>query len=123
MLSSKMVGPLDKIVYYQQIIKEGLTRYAELLENSTPKFPFDVVLVFDDKHCQYLLRELGWTKEGRIRQTKLHIALKNGKIWIEEDWTEEGIATYFLEQDIPHEDIVLGFQPSEMRPYTEFAVA
>jgi hypothetical protein len=68
---------MDKIAYYQRVIKEGLTRYAELLENSTPKYPSDLVLVFDDQHCQYLLRELGWTKEKRIRQTKIHIALKN----------------------------------------------
>ena len=66
---------------------------------------------------------MGWTPDSRMRQTRLHIALKNGKIWIEEDWTEEGIATFFLEQGAPHDDIVLGFQPPEMRPYTEFATA
>jgi hypothetical protein len=114
---------MDKVAHYQKIIKEGLSSYAELLENSTPKFPSDLVLAFDDQHHQYLLRELGWTKDDRIQRTILHIALKNGKIWIEEDWTEEGIATYFLEHDVPREDIVLGFQPPQMRPYTEFAVA
>ncbi len=36
---------------------------------------------------------------------------------------EEGIATWFLEQDVPQSKIVLGFQPPTLRPYTEFAVA
>jgi len=45
------------------------------------------------------------------------------KIWIEEDMTEDGIATYFLEQGVPREDIVLAFHPPFMRPLTEFAVA
>jgi hypothetical protein len=45
------------------------------------------------------------------------------KIWIEEDMTEDGIATYFLEQGVPREDIVLAFHPPFIRPLTEFAVA
>jgi len=45
------------------------------------------------------------------------------KIWIEEYMTEEGIATYFLEQGVPRENIVLAFHPPFMRPLTEFAVA
>ena len=114
---------MDKVSHYQYLIKEGLTHFADLLENSTPKYPFDVILIFDDQHHQYLLRELGWTPDQRVRQTVLHIALKNDKIWIEEDWTEDGMATYFPEQGVPREDIVLGFQPPQMRPYTEFAVA
>ena len=114
---------MDKLTHYQNLIKQGLTDYAELLEKSTPKISFDVVLAFDDQHHQYLLRELGWTEDNRIRQTRLHVTIKNNKIWIEEDWTEEGIATYFLEQGVPPDDIVLGFQPPQMRPYTEFATA
>ena len=42
---------------------------------------------------------------------------------IEEDWTEEGIATDLLEAGVPHEDIVLAFHPPEKRPLTDFAVA
>ncbi len=53
----------------------------------------------------------------------LHVAIRDAKIWIEEDWTEEGIATYFVVQGIPRHDIILGFQHPTMRPLTEFAVA
>ncbi len=105
------------------LIKQALNNYASLVA----KFPhpYRVVVAFDDEHQQYLVRKLGWTKEfgGRINQTVLHVALHDGKIWIEEDWTEEGIATYFLEHDVPREEIVLGFQPPALRSYTEFAVA
>ena len=51
------------------------------------------------------------------------MTVKRYKIWIEEDWTEEGVATYFLEHGVPNQDIVLGFQPPQMREYTEFAAA
>ena len=35
--------------------------------------------------------------------------------------TEEGIATDLLEAGVPKEDIVLAFQPPDVRRFTEFA--
>ncbi len=113
---------MDKIKDYSALIKQAMTAYVSLLD----KFPhstYDAVLAFDDHHQQYLVRKLGWANSHRIRHVVLHVSCKNNKIWIEEDMTEDGIATYFLEQGVPREDIVLGFQPPEMRQYTEFAVA
>lgn len=112
---------MDRINHYSSVIKKGLAAHAVLLE----KLPhaYDVILAFDDERHQYLLRKIGWTDKERIDQVVLHVSIRNGKIWVEEDWTEEGIATYFLEQGIPPHDIVLGFVPPVERPYTEFAVA
>ncbi|MBV7337555.1 XisI protein [Chloroflexi bacterium TSY] len=53
----------------------------------------------------------------------LYVRIRNGKFWIEEDWTEEGIATHLVEAGVPKSDIVLGFHAPNMRPHTEFAVA
>lgn len=39
--------------------------------------------------------------------------IKNEKIYIEEDWIEEGIATDLLEKGIPKEDIMLAFHAPE----------
>jgi len=114
---------MDKVTRYQTLIQEGLTHYADLLESSFPKIPFAVTLAFDNQRRQYLLREIGWTKNERVQRTILHVTIHNDKIWIEEDWTEEGIATYFLEHKVPHQDIVLGFQPPQMHPLTEFAAS
>jgi hypothetical protein len=113
---------MDKLTRYQALVKSFFTDYASLLK-APPEPELDIILVFDDEHGHYLLLEIGWQDTHYIRHTILHVALRNDKIWIEEDWTEDGIATYFLEQGIPREDIVLGFQPPQMRPYTEFAVA
>lgn len=53
----------------------------------------------------------------------MQFRIKNEKIYIEEDWTEEGIATELLTEGVPKEDIVLAFQDPETRKYTDFAVA
>ena len=53
----------------------------------------------------------------------MHIRIKNQKIYIEDDWTEEGIANELLTEGIPKSDIVLAFHDPETRKLTEFAVA
>ena len=53
----------------------------------------------------------------------IHLDIIDGKIWIQRDGTEHGIATDLLEAGVPKEHIVLGFKSPEMRQYTEFAVA
>ncbi|MEM7132493.1 MAG: XisI protein [Chloroflexota bacterium] len=113
---------MDQLKHYQTEIKSALNRYATLLRKDPPP-SYKVIVAFDDEHGQYLLREIGWTSEGRIKRTIFHVALQDGKIWIEEDWSEEGIITLLLENDIPADDIVLGFQPPNLRSSGEFAVA
>ncbi len=113
---------MDKVsTNYTRVIKDALTDYVSLVESSSNR-DYAVIPVFDDEHNQYLVRKLGWTDKARISKTVLHVALRNNKIWIEEDWTEDGIATYFVNHNVPHQDIVLGFQPPIVRPYGEFAV-
>lgn len=48
--------------------------------------------------------------------------IRNGQFWIEEDWTEEGIATDLVRAGVPKEDIVLTFHEPKMRQYTDFAI-
>ncbi|MEZ4660275.1 MAG: XisI protein [Caldilineaceae bacterium] len=84
---------------------------------------FEVAVAFDDEHGHYILRRIGWSPTQHYKYTDIHISIRDGKIWIEEDMTEDGMANELLARGVPHEDIVLGFQPPKMRPHTEFAVA
>ncbi len=113
---------MDKLAQYKSLIKSFMTEYAHLT-SQFPKIGLESVCLFDDERGEYMLLETGWQNKRHIQRIRLYVRLRNQKIWIEEDRTEDGIAAYFLEQGVPHEDIVLGFQPPEMRPYTEFAVA
>jgi len=64
-----------------------------------------------------------WQNDHRVHGITLHLRLHSGKIWIEQDWTESGIATELLKTGIPNDEIVLGFRNPKKRPLTEFAVA
>jgi len=81
------------------------------------------VLVFDEQHDHYLLRARGWQGEERIKENTIHVRLRDGKIWIEEDGTEDGVVTDFLQAAVSRQDIVLVFHPPHLRQYTEFAIA
>ncbi|MFN8489130.1 MAG: XisI protein [Caldilineaceae bacterium] len=111
-----------KLEHYRTIIKEALCAYAGLLQRAN-KPGVETVTVFDEAQDHYLLHTIGWADRKHVWNTTLYVRIRNGKFYIEIDWTEEGIATELLAAGVPKEDIVLAFHHPSMRPYTEFAVA
>jgi hypothetical protein len=116
---------MDKRESYRNVIKSILNDLAALITEQHPKSRSGVECeyVFDDERGHYLLVKIGWVGTRRVRATTIHIRLRDERIWIEEDMTEEGIALELVAHDIPKEDIVLAFQSPETRKHTEFAVA
>jgi hypothetical protein len=107
-----------------------LDQYREIIENvlsEYTKIPYaygdiQTETVFDRKNDHYLLVNIGWESSRRIHGCVIHIDIIAGKIWIQRDGSEEGITKELLKAGIPKNDIVLGFQPAEVRPYTEYAI-
>jgi hypothetical protein len=71
----------------------------------------------------YQLVHAGWHKNRRKYGCLIHMDLKEGKIWIQHDGTEYGVANELVELGVPKDDIVLTYQPPYKRAYTAFAVA
>ncbi len=113
---------MERIETYRTLLKELLTKQAQIMSQG-PQTEIETELTFDEDRDHYMLLRLGWTPEGRLFVPTLYARLYNGKIWIENDWTEDGLATGLLEHGVPAEDVVLAFHSPEMRPHTEFAVA
>lgn len=76
---------MDKVSLYRQYIQELLTERANLRSPSDP--------VFDTVSDRYQLVNVGG-KDGitRIYGCVLHVDIKDGKIWVQHDGTEEAIA-------------------------------
>ena len=64
--------------------------------------------------------DAGWDKTGRVYAALLDIHVKEGKIWIEIDGTERGVAYDLLDAGVPQADIVLGFLHPKRRKLVEF---
>ncbi|AKE66016.1 MAG: XisI protein [Microcystis wesenbergii TW10] len=113
---------MDRLEKYRNAIKKVLTEYHEWVSGSA-NLDQESCLVFDEIHDQYFWLFMGWEGKKKIRNIQVHIRIKNEKIYIEEDWTEEGIATELLREGISKEDIVLAFYDLETRKLTGFAVS
>jgi hypothetical protein len=113
---------MDQLTQYRHLIKRFLGELASLSDRQ-PTPGVETLCVFDEERDHYLLLSVGWSERRRVRGTTLFVRLREGKFWIEEDLTEDGIATELMKAGVPKADIVLAFQPPELRPLTDFAVA
>jgi hypothetical protein len=111
---------MDTVNTYRQIIEKVLKEYA-----SIPYAYGDIrtEVIVDRANDHYLLVNVGWRDDRRIHGSIVHIDIINGKVWIQRDGSEHGIANDLVKAGIPRDHIVLGFRSPEVRQYTEFAVA
>lgn len=112
---------MDRVTY-RQLIMDLLRRHTDLIKQASGT-DLHIHCIFDETHDRYMLFKTGWRGKEHIHRVFLYIYLRNDKIWIEEDWTEDGLATELLKAGVPHNNIVLGFRHPELRSLTEFAVA
>ncbi len=111
---------MDKLEQYRATIERALTNRV----NDLKDFPeLRDKTVFDRKTDSYLIVREGWDKSRRVHAIVVHLEILNGKIWVQDDWTEHGVAADLEEAGVSKTDIVLGFQPVKVRPYTEYAAA
>ena len=111
---------MDTLDNYREIVERVLTEYAVFLNTD------DIAVcetVFDRRHDRYLIVEIGWEGFSRIYGTLLHIDIIDGKLWIQNDGTEDGVAGELIAAGIPKEKIVLAFRHLSLRQYGEFAAA
>lgn len=108
---------MERIEYLRSIINRVI---REQLEATPDEQNIDTLSIQDDESGNYLLVEVGWQSPRRIYNVIFHLHLKDGKIWVEQDWTEEGIANHLLIAGVLPEEIELGFQSPAMRPYIEW---
>lgn len=113
---------MDRLIQYRTLIKRILQCHADLM-NSQPVPGEEVDCVFDEQRDHYLLLKYGWPRGKHTHYTKLHVRITDNKIWIEADMTEDGLANELVEAGVPKEDIVLAFNPPQLRHLTEFALA
>ncbi|BAY47739.1 XisI protein [Scytonema sp. HK-05] len=103
---------------YRQHIQRLLSEHAQLVWDSR----IQAETIFDQEHDRYQLVYVGWRDSDRVYGVVLHLDIIDGKIWVQQDGTEVGIANKLVEIGVPKHDIVLGIDPPKMRQYTEFAV-
>ncbi len=113
---------MDKLEKYRTIIEKELTAIvAQTIHSPASPSGLRDKTVFDrNSDCYLILRE-GWDGARRILAPVISLEIINGKIWLQADHTNLRIAERMEAAGVPKSDIVLGFQPPSVRPYTEYA--
>jgi serine/threonine protein kinase len=106
---------------YRQYIQQLLTERAERANKAQRQWTeYEVQTLFDQEHDHYQLLYVGWRGTRRDFGCILHLDIKDGKIWIQHDGTETGIANQLVALGVPRQDIVLAFHEPEVRQFTDF---
>ena len=116
---------MENIIELRKIIEKVLTEKAEFYSriNAQKSDENMVETVFDREKDKYILVNIAWEKYERTYYTVAHLDVINGKIWIQKDATEEGIATDLENLGVPKDKIVLAFHSPTLRKYDEYALA
>ena len=109
---------MEKLENYRKYIQHLLLKYEE----RKPSYgDIEVETIFDLQRDRYQVVHLGWKQQQWIHSSILHLDIKDSKIWIQWNGTEEDIAAELVNLGVPKEDIVIGFQSPFMRQFTEYA--
>lgn len=102
-LLEKAMSSMDRNQQYRSIVRQVLNDYYRLYSQSeNPNL--ETMILNDEIQDQYLLLRMGWDGDRRINRTVIHLRLRHEKVWVEEDWTEQGVATDLLEMGVGRGD-------------------
>lgn len=110
------------VEHYQQYIQQLLSERRERASSQRNTQEYEVQTVFDTERDHYQLLYVGWRGNKREFGCILHLDIKGGKIWIQHDGTEVGIANQLVELGVPKQDIVLAFHEPAVRQFTGFGI-
>ena len=111
---------MDSLNKYREAVEKVLNDVAHL---PTVSPDLEHKTLFDSKSDNYAVLELGWDKARRMHALIAHVEIINGKVWVQEDNTDLAIAEELADAGIPENDIVIGFHPPNVRPFTNYATA
>jgi hypothetical protein len=112
---------MDRLDKFRTVIRTILTEHTRV-----PFAHGDLrcETVFDPESDRYVLLVVGRDHDHRrIDFPIIHIDIIDGKLWVQYDGTEYGVAQELVDAGVPKDRIVLGFWPPEVRKQGEFAVA
>ncbi len=109
---------MEKVKLYQEYVRDVIRQHSH-----PPAYgDIEVQHVFDTENDHYQLVHTGWHKKEREYGCVIHIDIRDGKIWIQQDGTEIGVANELAELGVPKQDIILAYHPPYKRKYSGFGL-
>lgn len=111
---------MDHMTRYKAIVRSLIEEYASYKPSVGE---VRVEAICQDETGHYELVHAGWVGTHRVHGSVVHVDVRDGKVFIERDGTDDVVAERLVEAGIPKDRIVLAFKPPGIRPETGYAVA
>jgi hypothetical protein len=111
---------MANLAQYREIVQQLLQDYAALSRDDQE---VETEIICDTTRDHYQLVHVGWQNDRRVYGGILHLDIKDGKIWLQHNGTENDIAAELVEMGVPKTDIVIGFHSPFKRQFTEYAIS
>jgi len=102
---------MDARISYRPLIERILTEHTRI---PYAHGNIQIQTVFDRESDHYLLMLVGRDGIRRVHGSLVHVDIIDGKIWIQRDGTEYGVARELIDAGVSKDDIVLAFRLPEM---------
>lgn len=84
---------MDRLSSHGAAVRRLMERHAELSRRADR--PGVESALVADPDGRFLLLEVGWAHGRRVNNVYLHVHLRDGKIWVEEDWKTGSRPSWF----------------------------
>lgn len=109
-----------KLTRYRQLLRQVVEMHAAMKPSDRK---IDSLAICDPTNDNYLLMDVGYDHVGRADDVIIHLRLRDdGKVLIEYDGIEYGIAHDLIEAGVAKEDILLNMYATP-RPLVELLAA
>ena len=110
---------MEKIEQYKNIVQEAMEYRgkAKSMTGLTERH-----LIINSERTDFLILSMGWRNNSFIHHVIYHIQIRGAKIWILQNNTDVDLGELFEDEDVPRQDIVIGFLNEQQREMTKYAV-
>jgi len=109
-----------EVSQYPSLLRKIINDYAAI---PSAVGEIDTEVIIDESKGHYELMRSGWVNGRRVHGALIHVDIRDGKIWIQHDGTERGVANELVTAGVAKDKIVLAFKSPQLRKYTDFAEA
>jgi hypothetical protein len=112
---------MDSLKKYQEATVSLLEEYAAIKPANMPDIQHQILA--DRERNHFALIRLGWTQGKFVYHCVMHFDIIEGKVWLQQNWTDQDLAEELIQKGVSRQDIVLGFVPPYARTHSGFTAA
>ena len=113
---------MAELNFYRDVVEKLLQEFHDY-SASGRRDNVESELILDRKRDHYLWLEVGWHENQYVYAPFIHIDIKEGKIWLQRNFTDIDLGEKLMAMGVKKEDIILGLHSPFMRKFSDYGIA